>query len=189
MEKIKRCPWAKDQEIYLAYHDKEWGVPLHDERGLFEMLILEGMQAGLSWITILKKRAAFKEVFDNFEPEKVALYSADKIAELLKDERIIRNKLKINAAVNNAKSFLEIQKEFGSFDTYIWRYVDNKPIVGHWKSSEEVPITTPLSDEISKDLKKRGFKFVGSTIVYSFMQAIGMVDDHLTDCIIYQRRH
>lgn len=186
MEKQQRCSWAGDKQIYIDYHDNEWGRPVHEDRKLFEMLILEGMQAGLSWITILNKRAAFKEVFDNFEPEKVALYTEDKINQLLSDERIIRNKLKINAAINNAKRFKEIEEEFGSFDNYIWKYVDYTPIVGHWKTMEEVPVTTEISDRISKDLKKRGFKFVGSTIMYSFMQAVGMVNDHITACIVYK---
>lgn len=184
MEKI-RCGWCGTDALYTAYHDNEWGVPLHDDRRLFEMLILEGMQAGLSWITILRKRESFRRVFDNFEPAKVAKYGDKKIAELLSNSDIIRNRLKINAAVTNAKAFIEVQKEFGSFDKYIWSFVDNKPIVNRPKTLADVPATTPLSDKISAELKRRGFKFVGSTIVYSFMQAVGMVDDHLVSCFCY----
>lgn len=184
MEKI-RCGWCGTDALYTAYHDNEWGVPLHDDRRLFEMLILEGMQAGLSWITILRKRESFRRVFDNFEPAKVAKYGDKKIAELLSNPEIIRNRLKINAAVTNAKAFIEVQKEFGSFDKYIWSFVDNKPIVNRPKTLADVPATTPLSDKISAELKRRGFKFVGSTIVYSFMQAIGMVDDHLVSCFCH----
>lgn len=184
MEKI-RCGWCGTDALYTAYHDNEWGVPLHDDRRLFEMLILEGMQAGLSWITILRKRESFRLVFDNFEPAKVAKYGDKKIAELLSNPEIIRNRLKINAAVTNAKAFIEVQKEFGSFDKYIWSFVDNKPIVNRPKTLTDVPATTPLSDKISAELKRRGFKFVGSTIVYSFMQAVGMVDDHLVSCFYH----
>lgn len=177
-----RCPWAGTEQIYVDYHDKEWGVPLHDDRRLFEMLILEGMQAGLSWITVLKKRGDFRLAFDNFDAEKIAKYTDKKIEQLMQNEKIIRNRRKITSAVNNAKAFLEIQKEFGSFDKFIWSYVDNKPIVNHCKTMSDVPANTPLSDRISKDLKKRGFNFVGTTIIYSFMQAVGMVDDHLISC-------
>lgn len=184
-EKI-RCSWAGDLPIYIDYHDNEWGRPVHDDRKLFEMLILEGMQAGLSWITILKKREAFREAFDGFDPEKVALYGESKIQELLSNEKIIRNRLKVNAAVTNAKAFLKVQEQYGSFHQFIWAYVDNTPIQNHWKRMEEVPAKTPLSDRISGDLKQMGFKFVGSTIIYSFMQAIGMVNDHITDCFAYE---
>lgn len=184
-EKI-RCPWAGNTQIYIDYHDKEWGRPEHNDDKLFEMLLLESMQAGLSWITVLKKREAFREAFDGFCAAKIACYDEKKIAELLENKGIIRNRLKINAAVNNAKLFLQIQEEYGSFDKMIWSYVDNTPIIGHWKTMAEVPATTPLSDKISKDLKKLGFKFVGSTIIYSFMQAVGMVNDHLTDCFVYR---
>lgn len=177
-----RCAWAGTEQIYIDYHDKEWGVPLHDDQRLFEMLILEGMQAGLSWITILKKREDFRRAFDNFDVKKVSDYGEEKIAELMQNAKIIRNRRKITAAVGNAKAFLEIQKEFGSFDKFIWSYVDNKPIVNHLKELSEMPANTPLSDRISKDLKNRGFNFVGTTIVYSFMQAVGMVDDHLISC-------
>lgn len=184
-EKI-RCAWAGDSPIYIAYHDKEWGRPVHDDIRLFEMLVLEGMQAGLNWLTVLKKRENFREAFDGFDPAKVALYDETKIQELLANEGIIRNRLKVNAAVTNAKAFLEVQEKYGSFDQYIWAYVKHTPIKNHWKRMEEMPATTPLSDRISKDLKKMGFKFVGSTIVYAFMQATGMVNDHVTDCFVYQ---
>ena len=172
--------------IYADYHDTEWGRPVHDDNKLFEMLILEGAQAGLSWETVLKKRETYREAFDSFDPKKVALYDDAKIAELMTNAGIIRNRLKINAAVINAKLFLEIVEKHGSFDRFIWAYVDNKPIVGHWERFEDMPLTTPISDKISKDLKKMGFKFVGSTIIYSFMQAVGMVNDHLKPCFVYK---
>ncbi len=172
--------------VYIEYHDHEWGRPVHDDQRLFEMLILEGAQAGLSWITVLKKRETYREAFDGFDPVKVALYDDVKRAELLENEGIIRNRLKVNSAIVNAKLFLEIQKEHGSFDRFIWSYVNYKPIVGHWERPEDIPITTPLSDQISSDLKKMGFKFVGSTIIYSFMQAVGMVNDHLKSCCVYE---
>lgn len=184
METI-RCGWCGTDAIYIAYHDNEWGRPEHDDRKLFEMLILEGMQAGLSWITILRKRENFRRAFDNFDPEKVARYGDEKLAELMSNADIIRNRLKINAAVTNAKAFLEVQKEFGSFDKYIWSFVDNKPIINRPKVLADIPAKTALSDKISAELKKRGFKFVGSTIVYSFMQAVGMVDDHLVSCFCH----
>ncbi|MCL2032575.1 MAG: DNA-3-methyladenine glycosylase I [Methanomassiliicoccaceae archaeon] len=171
---------------YADYHDKEWGRPVHDDNKLFEMLILEGAQAGLSWETVLKKREAYREAFDGFDPYKVALYGDAKIAELMTNAGIIRNRSKINAAVINAKLFLEIIAKHGSFDKFIWAYVDNKPIVGHWEKFEDMPLTTPISDKISKDLKKMGFKFVGSTIIYSFMQSVGMVNDHLKPCFVYK---
>ncbi len=185
MDNKTRCSWAGDLEIYIDYHDKEWGRPLYDENKLFEFLILEGMQAGLSWITILKKRDDYRKAFDNFDPNKVAKYDDKKIAELMGNEKIVRNKLKINAAVNNAKLYLDVQKKYGSFAKFIWGYVDNKPIVGNWKTAADVPVNTELSDKISKDLKKLGFKFVGSTIIYSFMQATGMVNDHIVDCCAF----
>ncbi|MCB6610874.1 DNA-3-methyladenine glycosylase I [[Clostridium] symbiosum] len=184
-EKI-RCSWAGSTPIYMDYHDNEWGRPEHDDRKLFEMLILESMQAGLSWITVLNKREAFRAAFDGFDPEKIVRYGEDKIQELMENKGIIRNRLKINAAVNNAGAFLETVQKYGSFDQFIWAYVDHKPITNHWKTMEEMPANTPLSDKISKDLKKMGFKFVGSTIIYSFMQAIGMVNDHITDCFVYE---
>lgn len=181
-----RCSWAGDTPIYTDYHDNEWGKPVHDDKQLFEMLILETMQAGLSWITVLKKREAYRAAFDGFDPHKIALYNDKKIEELMSNEGIIRNRLKINSAISNAKLFLEIQKNHGSFDKFIWNYVNNTPIIGHWQKIEDQPATTPLSDQISKDLKKMGFKFVGSTIIYAFMQAIGMVNDHLAECFVYK---
>ena len=185
MNEIIRCSWAGDIPIYLDYHDHEWGRPVHDDGKLFEMLILEGMQAGLSWITVLKKRTAFIEAFDGFNFNKVALYGDEKIQELMANEGIIRNRLKISAAVINARLILEVIEKYGSFDKFIWGYVDYTPIIGHWEKIEDLPATTPLSDKISKDLKKMGFKFVGSTIIYAFMQATGMVNDHITKCFAY----
>ena len=182
----KRCEWCGDEPIYLEYHDKEWGVPVHDDRQHFEMIILEGAQAGLSWITILKRRDTYREAFDNFIPEKVARYTAKKIEKLLQNPGIIRNKLKVNSAVTNAKAFLDIQKEFGSFDKYIWQFTGNKTIQNKWKSLKEIPAKTAESDAMSKDLKKRGFSFVGSTICYAYMQSVGMVNDHTTDCFRYK---
>lgn len=182
-----RCSWAGDIPIYIDYHDNEWGRPEHDDNKLFEMLILEGMQAGLNWITVLKKREAFREAFDGFDPSKVALYTESKVQELLKNERIIRNRLKVNAAVTNAKLFLKVQEEYGSFDKFIWAYVNDTPVRNHWETVEEIPATTPISDQISKDLKKMGFKFAGSTIIYAFMQATGMVNDHVTNCFVFQK--
>lgn len=184
-EKI-RCSWAGNTPRYIDYHDNEWGRPVHDDVKLFEMLILEGMQAGLAWITVLNKREAFREAFDGFDPNKVALYSDAKIQELMANEKIIRNRLKINAAVSNAKAFLKVIEEYGSFDKFIWGYVDYAPIIGHWVKQNDLPASTPLSDKVSKDLKRMGFKFVGSTIIYSFMQAIGMVNDHITSCFVYE---
>lgn len=183
-EKI-RCSWA-NTPIYIDYHDNEWGRPTHDDGRLFEMLILEGMQAGLAWITVLNKREAFREAFDGFDPNKVSCYDEAKIQELMTNEKIIRNRLKINAAVNNAKVFLRVVEEYGSFDKFIWGYVDFTPITGHFKKMEDVPANAPLSDKISKDLKKMGFKFVGSTIIYAFMQATGMVNDHIKECFVYE---
>jgi len=171
--------------LYEDYHDNEWGRPVHDDNKLFEMLILEGAQAGLSWETVLKKREAYREAFDGFDPRKVALYDDAKKAELMANPGIIRNRLKINAAVINAKLFLEVAEKHGSFDKFIWTYVDNKQIVGHWKKFEDMPLTTSISDKISKDLKNMGFKFVGSTIIYSFMQAVGVVNDHLKSCCVF----
>lgn len=177
-----RCAWAGDDPVYQKYHDLEWGVPLHSDKKLFEFLILEGMQAGLSWITILKKREAFREAFDSFDYNKVAGYSQAKIDELMQNPGIIRNKLKIHAAVSNARAFLQVRKEFGTFNKYIWGFVDNIPLQNAWPSMQELPASTLLAEVISKDLKKRGFSFVGPTIVYSHMQATGMVNDHTTDC-------
>jgi DNA-3-methyladenine glycosylase I len=180
--KLTRCGWANQDPLYTKYHDEEWGTPLHDDNRLFELLILEGMQAGLSWYTILKKRGNFRRAFDNFDPKKVARYNAKKISVLLKDAGLVRNRLKINAAVTNAKAFLQIQKEFGSFDEYIWGFVGGGPRVNNWETMMKIPPKTAESDAMSKDLLKRGFKFVGSTICYAFMQATGMVDDHIVDC-------
>ncbi|MEP1096768.1 MAG: DNA-3-methyladenine glycosylase I [Cyclobacteriaceae bacterium] len=179
----KRCAWCENSfDEYVRYHDEEWGVPVHDDRMHFEFLVLESAQAGLSWATILKKRQGYRKAFANFEVETVASYEAGMVEDLLQDASIIRNRAKIEATINNAKRFIEIQKEFGSFDKYIWAFVDNKSIVGKWKSLSEVPVTTPQSDALSKDLKKRGFKFVGSTTIYAHMQAIGLVNDHTVDC-------
>ena len=182
---MNRCSWPKS-ELDIAYHDTEWGVPVHDDRLLFEMLILEGAQAGLSWSTILKKRENYRRAFDNFDARKIAKYDARKVKSLLADEGIVRNRLKVTATIQNANAFLEVQKEFGSFDTYLWQFVGGKPIQNKRKSLKEVPSRTPESDAMSKDLLKRGFKFAGSTICYAFMQAVGMVNDHSLDC--FRRR-
>ena len=171
--------------MYQSYHDEEWGVPLHDERALFEFLILEGAQAGLSWITILKKRAAYRDAFDNFDVARVARYDADKIESLLQNPGIVRNRLKVQSAVGNAQRYLAVQEEFGSFDAFIWRFTEGMPQQNHWHSLAEVPASTAISDAMSKELKRRGFKFVGSTICYAFMQATGMVNDHTKDCFRY----
>ena len=181
-----RC-FGNGIELYEAYHDEEWGRPVYDDRQLFEMLNLEGMQAGLSWITILKKREAYREAFDHFDPEKIARYDATKVEELMQNEGIIRNRLKINAIITNAKVLLEMKNRQESFSKMLWGYVDNKPIIGHWEKVEEIPVSTPISDKMSKDLKKMGFKFVGSTIVYAFMQATGMVNDHVCCCPVYKQ--
>lgn len=183
---INRCAWALTP-LSIEYHDAEWGVPLHDERGLFEFLILEGAQAGLSWETILRKRAAYRLAFDNFEAHLVAAYSDEKQAELLANPGIIRNRRKISAAVQNARAFLKVQTLFGSFDTYLWQFVDGRPVQNAWHTLRELPAQTPLSQKISKDLLQRGFSFVGPTIIYAMMQAVGMVNDHLTDCFRYQQ--
>jgi DNA-3-methyladenine glycosylase I len=177
-----RCTWCLSEEIYIQYHDEEWGVPIHDDQMLFEMLCLEGAQAGLSWITVLKKRAHYRKVFDNFDAKKIAKYSEAKRAKLLADPGIIRNKLKVNAFIVNAQLYLDTQKEFGTFDKYIWQFVNHKPITNKHTNLSTVPAATPESEAMSKDLKKRGFKFVGATICYAFMQACGMVNDHTTDC-------
>ena len=181
-----RCSWATNA-LLTQYHDEEWGVPVHDDRRLFEFLILEGAQAGLSWNTILQKRDAFRTAFDHFDPASVAKYDARKIRRLLSNPGIVRNRLKIQAAISNAQAFLLVQKEAGSFDEYLWTFVDGRPVSNRWKSSRDVPCNTPVSDAISRDLKRRGFTFVGSTICYAFMQAIGMVNDHTTDCFRYRQ--
>lgn len=177
-----RCSWCEKDELYIKYHDKEWGKPVYDDKTLFEFLVLESFQAGLSWHTILKKRENFRIAFDDFNYEEIAKYSEQKILELMTNEGIVRNKLKILATINNAQKFIEVQNEFGSFSKYIWNFVEGKPIINHPKSETEVPATTEISDAISRDLKKRGFKFFGSTIVYAFMQATGMVNDHVEYC-------
>jgi len=182
----KRCEWVGEDPLSLSYHDKEWGVPEHDDLKLFEFLILEGAQAGLSWITVLRKRENYRKAFDNFNPGKVSEYDEKKLRELLSNEGIIRNRLKIEAAIQNAQAFLAVQEEFGSFDAYSWQFVDGKPKINAWKKMEEIPSKTPESDAMSKDLKKRGFKFVGPTICYAHMQAVGMVNDHTVDCFRYK---
>ena len=184
----QRCQWAGNDPLYQKYHDEEWGVPLHNDQKLFEMLILEGAQAGLSWITILRKRENYRKAFSNFDAKKIAKYDSKKVEQLLLNDGIIRNKLKITSTIQNAKLYLELQKEFGSFDKYIWQFVDFKPVKNNWKSLKEIPPKTNESDAMSKDLKKRGFKFVGSTICYAFMQAVGMVNDHTVDCFRYSVR-
>jgi len=177
-----RCEWCLKDQLYRDYHDQEWGVPVYDDQLLFEFLILEGVQAGLSWHTVLKKRENYRKAYDNFDPVKVAAYDEQKVAELLQNEGLVRNRLKIAASITNAQRFLEVQKEFGSFSNYIWGFVGHKPMINHYESLKEIPATTSISDQISKDLKKRGFKFVGSTIIYAHMQATGMVNDHLVSC-------
>jgi DNA-3-methyladenine glycosylase I len=184
-EIMNRCPWCGNDELYVKYHDTEWGVPVHDDRKHFEFLVLESAQAGLNWLTILRKRENYRAAYDGFNPVKVAQYDEDKINELMNNAGIIRNRRKIEASINNAKGFLRIQEEFGSFDNYIWSFVGNKPVKNHWKEISEVPATSPLSDEVSADLKKRGFKFLGSTIVYAHLQATGLINDHLTSCFRY----
>ena len=179
---MNRCDWCKSDELYIKYHDEEWGTPVHDDRKQFEFLVLESAQSGLSWITILKKRENYRSAYDNFEPRKVALYDEKKINELLLNPGIVRNRRKIEASINNARRFLDIQKEFGSFDKYIWGFVNYQPIVNNYRSVTETPATSPLSDAISKDLKRRGFRFLGSVTVYAHMQATGIVDDHIDSC-------
>jgi DNA-3-methyladenine glycosylase I len=186
MEKIIRCEWCLKFEEYIRYHDNEWGVPVHDDKKHFEFLILEGAQAGLSWSTILKKRDGYRKAFADFDPLKVSRFTEKKLQKILQDSAIVRNKLKVYSAVNNAKHFLEVQKEFGTFDAYIWAFVMGKPIVNKWKTLKEVPATTPESDALSKDLIKRGFKFTGSTVIYAHMQACGLVNDHLVSCFRYK---
>ena len=182
---MKRCDWCGNDELYVKYHDEEWGIPVHDDKIHFEFLVLESAQAGLSWITVLKKRENYRKAYDGFDPIKVAEYDEQKFEDLLSNQGIIRNRKKIEASINNAKCFLEIQKEFGSFDKYIWGFVDNKPLKNSWQNISEVPATSELSDIVSKDLKKRGFKFLGSTTIYAHLQATGLIDDHLVDCIKY----
>ncbi|MBS0359081.1 MAG: DNA-3-methyladenine glycosylase I [Proteobacteria bacterium] len=181
-----RCFWVNDDPLYIDYHDYEWGVPIHDEKLLFEFLILEGMQAGLSWITILKKRENYRACLNNFNPQKIVRYDQSKINELLTNPGIIRNRLKIQSIITNAEAYLKLKEEQGSFSDYIWSFVDGEPIKNHWKDHKQLPATSAVSDALSKDLKKRGFKFIGSTICYAFMQAVGMVNDHLTTCFRYK---
>jgi DNA-3-methyladenine glycosylase I len=187
VERIKtRCGWAESDPLYVRYHDEEWGVPVHDDRRLFEFLILEGAQAGLSWLTVLRKRENYRKAFDQFDPVKIARYGDARIAKLLTNEGIIRNRLKIAAAVENAAAFLKVQKEFGSFDAYIWQFAGGRPIKNRWKTLKEIPAKTVESDAMSKDLNRRGFRFVGSTICYAFMQACGLVNDHIVSCFRYE---
>lgn len=185
-DSISRCEWSIGTPIYVDYHDLEWGTPVHDDVKLFEMIALDGMQAGLSWLTILKKRENFRKAFDGFRPEIIAEYSSEKMEELLRDAGIIRNRAKIAAIVTNARLTLEVQQEFGSLDSYLWGFVDGKPVVNGWRSMGEIPASTPLSDQVSQDMKKRGFKFCGTTITYAFLQAAGLVNDHVVDCFRYR---
>ncbi|MFC2130721.1 DNA-3-methyladenine glycosylase I [Bacteroidota bacterium] len=186
MAGVNRCDWLSDNELMIKYHDEEWGVPLHDDRKLFEYMVLDAFQAGLSWQIVLKKRDGFRKAFDNFDPKKIAKYDEKKIDELLNNKEIIRNKLKVRATITNAKAFLKVQKEFGTFDKYIWQFTSNKTIKNKFKTINELPATSIESDAMSNDLKKRGFKFAGSTICYEFMQAAGMVNDHITTCFRYK---
>ena len=181
----KRCPWATSDSLYIGYHDTEWGVPVHDDQKLFEMLVLDGAQAGLSWITILKKRENYRRAFNGFDPERVARYGKKEVRRLLKNEGIVRNRLKVESAIKNAKAFLQVQKEFGTFDSYIWQFVEGRTKVNSWKSLKQIPASTKESDAMSKDLRERGFSFVGSTICYALMQAAGLVNDHVTNCFRY----
>jgi len=183
---MKRCDWANRSEFEQSYHDNEWGVEVHDDRTLFEFLVLEGAQAGLSWSTILRKREGYRRAFDNFDARKISQYTENTVSRLLTNSEIIRNRLKINATITNARAFLQVQKEFGSFDRYIWQFVNGKPIQNSWRKMTDSPSSTPESDAMSKDLKKRGFKFIGATICYAFMQAVGMVNDHVVDCFRYK---
>ena len=187
MDDKRRCGWASlDDPLYRRYHDEEWGVPVHTDRKLFEFLVLEGAQAGLSWATVLKKRENFKKAFDGFNPRKVVGYDERKVKRLLHDAGIVRNELKIRSAIQNARAFIAVQQEFGKFDSYVWKFVENKPKINGWKSLKDIPATVPESDVLSKDMGKRGFKFVGSAICYAFMQAVGMVNDHTVDCFRYK---
>ena len=179
---MNRCEWAGNQAVYIRYHDREWGVPVHNDRKLFEMLLLEGAQAGLSWITILNKRPGYRKAFDRFDPVKIAGYGPERVQELMGNAGIIRNRLKINAAITNAQAYLQLREEIGSLSDFLWQFVDGKPIVNSWKTQKEVPASTPVSEAMSKSLKKRGFKFVGPTICYAFMQAVGIVNDHTLSC-------
>lgn len=186
MKSKKRCHWVTDDPLYIDYHDNEWGIPCYDDQRLFEMLILEGAQAGLSWLTILKKREGYRKAFAQFEAKKIARFSEKKIETLLQNPAIVRNRLKVNAAVNNARAYLVVQKEYGSFADYIWQFIGGQPRINRWKKFENIPVNTTESENMSQDLKKRGFKFVGSTICYAYMQSVGMVNDHTTDCYRYK---
>jgi DNA-3-methyladenine glycosylase I len=181
-KQVHRCSWVNDDPLYVAYHDQEWGVPEYDNQGLFEKLMLDGAQAGLSWYIILKKRDGYRRAFDGFDPVKMARYTPHRVEKLLRDPGIVRNRLKVESAVTNARAYLAIMDALGSFSDYLWQYVDGRPIVNHWNHLHEVPASTPRSDAMSKDLKRRGFRFTGTTICYAFMQAVGMVNDHVTDC-------
>ena len=183
---VNRCKWANHHELLKVYHDEEWGLPIRDDKALYECLVLQGNQAGLSWMTILKKRDNYRKVFDNFDYKKIAKYNSEKIEELMNNEGIIRNRLKINAAISNAKALLEVQKEFGSFEKYIWKFTYHKPLINGFKAYSEIPASTEVSEIMSKDLKKRGFKFIGPTICYAFMQAAGIVNDHVTSCFRFK---
>lgn len=183
---MKRCEWAERNELDRSYHDNEWGVAIHDDRKLFEFLVLEGAQAGLSWSTILKKREGYRRAFDNFDAGTISRYTTDDVSQLLSDPGIIRNRLKISAAITNARAFLEVQQQFGSFDRYIWQFVNGRPVRNSWERMTDIPASTPQSDAMSRDLRVRGFKFVGTTICYAFMQAVGMVNDHVTGCFRYE---
>lgn len=182
-----RCPWAGSDPLYVAYHDHEWGQPVHDDKKLFEMLLLETMQAGLSWITILRKREMYRSAFDGFDPQRIAAYGTQKVEELMGNAGIVRNRKKIFAAITNAAAFLAVQEKHGSFDRWLWRYVGDTPVIGHWQTLEEVPTTTEISDKLSRDMKKLGFRFVGSTTIYAYMQAVGMVNDHIASCFLCGR--
>ncbi|MBU0482478.1 MAG: DNA-3-methyladenine glycosylase I [Proteobacteria bacterium] len=184
---MKRCTWVTDDPLYIDYHDREWGVPVHNDRKLFEMLLLEGAQAGLSWLTVLKRRENYRIAYDDFDPVKIAAWDNGKIAALLENPGIIRNRLKVASAVINARACLKVSEEFGSFDAFLWSFVNGRPIRNSWREMGQIPPTTPESDRMSKELKRRGFKFVGSTICYAFMQAVGMVNDHLVDCFRYEK--
>lgn len=184
---MNRCPWCGTDPLYVKYHDEEWGVPVHDDIRHFEFLVLESMQAGLSWYIVLKKRENFRKAFAGFDPEKVAVFDEKKIESLVQDAGIIRNIAKINSAVNNARRFLEVQEQYGSFDQYIWGFVNHQPVINHWQELSHLPASTPLSDQVSKDMKQRGFKFLGTTVIYAHMQAIGMVNDHLIGCFRWKQ--
>jgi DNA-3-methyladenine glycosylase I len=186
-KELHRCSWAQGSKIEQDYHDTEWGVPVHDDRRLFEFITLEGAQAGLSWVTVLRKRENYRKLFDDFNVNKIARYNKRKVESLLKNPGIIRNRLKVESTISNARAFLQIQQEFGSFDNYIWHFTNGKAIINHWKKTEDIPVSTDLSDNMSRDLKQRGFRFAGTTICYAFMQATGMVNDHTVDCFRHQQ--